>query len=93
MADQYSNNGGFYEMKKKRSVIFTGLGIAFVLYAIFGRYLVLPGYLETLESGSAGATTMPSNVEGWKIARYLLWAYAYKFGIYFVVLGALIRTK
>jgi hypothetical protein len=79
-------------MKKKISFALLVFGIIFVLYAIFGRYLVLPGYLESLENGSAGATTAPLDVEGWKIARYLLWAYAFKLGIYFFAIGAILRT-
>jgi hypothetical protein len=79
-------------MKKKLSVMFIVFGIAFVLYAIFGRYWVLPGYFETLESGATGATTTTAAVDGWKIARYILWAYAFKLGIYFVMIGAVIGT-
>ncbi len=79
-------------MKKKLSIAFIVIGIAFVLYAIFGRYLVLPGYLESLENGASPAGTVPADVSGWKIARYLLWAYAFKLGIYFITIGAFIKT-
>jgi hypothetical protein len=80
-------------MKKIISIIFLITGVLFVLYAIFGRYLVLPGYLASLKDGSAGATAIPSDVEVWKIARYLLWAYAFKLGIYFFAIGAVLRTN
>jgi hypothetical protein len=93
MANQYHKKGGFINMKRKLGIVFITLGVVFVLYAIFGRYLVLPGYMKSLENGTAGATTVPSDIEGWKVARYLLWAYAFKLGIYFVVIGALIRSN
>ena len=37
-------------MNKKVSILFISLGF-FLLNAIFGRYLVLPGYLASLEQG------------------------------------------
>ena len=80
-------------MRNKKTTIFLVLGLVFLSYAIFGRYLVLPGYLEGLESGGGtldGATEIASP---WEIARYLLWAYAFKLGIYFTVLGAVLRTS
>lgn len=80
-------------MRAKRTAIFLGLGGLFLLYAIFGRYLVLPGYLEGLEAGGGtleGATQLTSP---WKVIRYLLWAYSFKLGIYFTILGAVLRTS
>jgi hypothetical protein len=77
---------------KKTSIILICLGLLFLLNAIFGRYLVLPGYLAGLEAGGntvAGASQIASP---WKIARYLLWAYSFKLGIYFIILGAMTRT-
>lgn len=68
------------------------LGIVFVLYAIFGRYIVLPGYMESLEAGTSAGGSIPENVDAWKVARYLIWAYSFKLGIYFVVLGALLQN-
>ena len=53
-------------MTKKRSLIFLGVGILFLLYAIFGRYLVLPGYLAGLETGGEtleGAAQIASPLE------------------------------
>jgi len=78
---------------KKVSIILIGIGVLFLLNAIFGRYLVLPGYLAGLEAGGgtlAGASQVASP---WKIARYLLWAYSFKLGIYLILLGALARTE
>jgi len=40
-------------MRKTVSYILFTLGIMFIMYAIFGRYWVLPGYIQSLESGSS----------------------------------------
>jgi hypothetical protein len=76
----------------KASTILMVLGLLFLINAIFGRYLVLPGYLVGLEaSGNTldGASQVASPL---KIARYLLWAYSFKLGIYFIILGVMFRT-
>jgi len=83
---------GAQTVRKKASFVLIALGAAFVAYAILGRYLVIPGYIESLERGSAPAGSLPADVSPWKIARYLLWAYAFKFGMYFIALGALSAT-
>lgn len=80
-------------MNRKSSTILISLGLFFLLNAIFGRYLVLPGYLAGLEQGAATLEGASQVVSGWKIARYLLWAYSFKLGIYSIVLGAVLRTK
>ncbi len=80
-------------INKKASIILIGIGLLFLLNAIFGRYLVLPGYLAGLEAGGGtleGASEVASH---WKIARYLLWAYSFKLGIYFIILGTMFRTE
>jgi hypothetical protein len=53
---------------------------------------VLPGYFETLNAGNAN-NNIPENISILKILRYLLWAYSFKFGIYFFVLGVLLNNK
>jgi hypothetical protein len=80
-------------MSKKSSTILIGLGLLFLLNAIFGRYLVLPGYLAGLEQGAGTLEGASQAASPWEIIRYLLWAYSFKFGIYFIVLGAALRTK
>jgi hypothetical protein len=77
---------------KKVSIILIGLGALFLLNAIFGRYMVLPGYLAGLEAGGGTLDGASQVASPWKIARYLLWAYSFKLGIYFILLGALART-
>ena len=80
-------------MNKKTSNILIILGVLFLLNAIFGRYLVLPGYLAGLEAGGntiEGASQVAST---WKVIRYLLWAYSFKLGIYFSILGGLSRAE
>jgi hypothetical protein len=80
-------------MKNKvASTIFIILGALFLLNAIFGRYLVLPGYLAGLEAGGGTLEGASQVASPWKIARYLLWAYSFKLGIYFIILGAMART-
>jgi len=79
-------------MNKRISTGLIIIGFLFLLNAILGRYIVLPGYLAGLEAGGGtleGATQVAST---WKIIRYLLWAYSFKFGIYFLILGAAYRT-
>lgn len=73
------------------SLTLTIAGGLFLLNAIFGRYLVVPGYIESLESGQ-GMGDAAQAVGVWKVARYLLWAYSFKLGIYLIVLGAALRT-
>jgi hypothetical protein len=69
------------------------LGSLFLLNAIFGRYLVLPGYLASLEQGQATLESVSQAVSVWKIIRYLLWGYSFKLGIYLIILGATLRTR
>lgn len=75
-------------MKKKTGVILLGIGVAFLINAIFGRYLVLPGYLQSLETMSLTGQNVRQTAPLWGIIRYLLWAYSYKLGIFFMILGA-----
>jgi len=80
-------------MKNKISLILLTLGFLFLLVAIFGRYIVLPGYLASLDQGQSTVASVSQTVSGWKIGRYLLWAYSFKLGIYFLILGAMLRTQ
>ena len=80
-------------MNKKLSTILIGLGFLFLLNAIFGRYVVLPGYLASLEQGQSTLGSVGHTVSAWKIFRYLLWAYSFKLGIYLIILGTTLRTK
>lgn len=80
-------------MNKKLSIVLIGLGVLFLLYAIFGRYLVLPGYLASLEQGQTTLESASQAVSAWKVIRYLLWAYSFKLGIYCLILGATLRTR
>ena len=79
-------------MRKKLSTFFIILGVLFLLNAIFGRYIVLPGYLAGLEAGGNTLEGASQVASPWKIIRYLLWAYSFKLGIYFIILGAIFRT-
>jgi len=78
-------------MKRKTGIFFYVLGILFLVFAVFGRYLVLPGYFKSLDAGLMGAG-VPDNVPILLVLRYLLWAFSFKFGIYFFVIGAMIRA-
>jgi hypothetical protein len=80
-------------MNKKLSTFFITLGFLLLLNAIFGRYIVLPGYLAGLESGGGTLVGASQIASPWKIARYLLWGYSFKLGIYFIILGAMFRTE
>ena len=80
-------------MNKRLPVILIGIGFLFLLNAIFGRYLVLPGYLAGLEQGTGTLQGASQTVSVWKVVRYLLWAYSFKLGIYFIILGAVLRTE
>lgn len=84
---------GDFGMKNKSAAIIFSLGIGFILFAIFGRYLVLPGYLAGLDQGTGTLQGAGKAVSTWKVVRYLLWAYSFKLGIYFIILGSLLGTK
>ena len=79
-------------MNKKIAIVLCIIGILFLLNAILGRYIVLPGYFQSLEMGSAGSQ-LPENVPIFKIIRYLLWAFSFKLGIYFFILGTLFYSN
>jgi hypothetical protein len=80
-------------MRKIVSNIILVIGVAFIINAIFGRYLVLPGYLASLENGSSSSGAVAANVGAWPIIRYLLWAYSFKMGIFLITIGALVKTQ
>ncbi|MBI4763172.1 MAG: hypothetical protein HY787_01020 [Deltaproteobacteria bacterium] len=80
-------------MKTRASAIWVGLGILFLLNAILGRYLVLPGYLSSLEGGKASLEAASQAIPAWKIVRYLVWAYSFKIGVFLVGIGVLLRTS
>jgi hypothetical protein len=80
-------------MKKQIGTILIIIACLFFCNAIFGRYIVLPGYIENLESGRAGTSLAGQSIEGWKIARYLLWAYSFKLGVFFLMAGAFLQTS
>ncbi len=80
-------------MNKKVSTILIVVGFLFLLNAILGRYIVLPGYLAGLEQGAATLEGASQAASAWEIIRYLLWAYSFKLGIYFLILGAMFRTE
>lgn len=79
-------------MNKKISTILMSIGVLFLLNAILGRYIVLPGYLAGLEAGGKTLEEASQLASPWKIVRYLLWAYSFNLGIYFIILGATFRT-
>ena len=68
------------------------IGALFLVNAIFGRYIVLPGYMENQAAGNTDLTSTVQNVAGWYVARYLIWAYSFKIGIFFIVIGACLWT-
>jgi hypothetical protein len=49
--------------------------------------------LAGLEQGQSTLGRAIQTVSAWKVMRYLLWAYSFKFGIYFILLGATLRTN
>jgi hypothetical protein len=80
-------------MKRRSWIIYLGVGIIFLTNAILGRYLVLPGFLSSLEAGSGSIETVSQVVPLWKIIRYLVWAYSFKLGIFFIGVGVLLRSS
>jgi hypothetical protein len=55
--------------------------------------MVLPGYLSSLEAGQNTVETAAQVVPAWKIIRYLVWAYSFKLGIFFIGIGVLLKTS
>jgi hypothetical protein len=80
-------------MKKKAWFIWTSIGVIFLLNAILGRYLVLPGYLSSLELGQTTLEATSQSVPVWKIVRFILWGYSFKLGMLFIGIGVLLKTS
>jgi hypothetical protein len=80
-------------VKGRSWTIFIGLGIIFLANAILGRYLVLPGFLSSLEAGRGSIEDVSQVVPLWKIIRYIIWAYSFKLGIFFLGIGVLLRSS
>ncbi|HSN42904.1 MAG TPA: hypothetical protein VLR88_02470 [Propionibacteriaceae bacterium] len=81
------------DKRRRASIILIVLGMGFVLWAVGGRYVVLPGFLESLEAGTGSPSTVPDDVDTWRVARFLLWAYSFKIGILLITLAALLRSR
>ena len=79
-------------MRTRIGTILIGLGVVFLINAIFGRYLVLPGFLDSLEKGLT-ADNLRHTVPVWRIFRYLIWIYSFKLGIFLIVIGASLNTS
>lgn len=85
--------------KRIAARILITIGVLFIIYAIFGRYLVLPGYLKALESKAletATSTASKSITEGvpfFKILRMALWMLGFKLGVIFSVIGLWLHTN
>jgi len=47
----------------------------------------------SLEQGQTTVESVSQTVSAWKVIRYLLWAYSFKLGIYFFILGVMFRTE
>jgi hypothetical protein len=77
-------------MKKNIWGLFCVLGILFILNAIFGRYIVLPGYFELLNNGYSG-DNIPKNASVLGTIRYLVWGFSFKLGVYFYAIGVLLK--
>jgi len=45
-----------------------------------------------LEQGRTTLEDVSQTVSAWKVIRYLLWAYSFKLGIYFIILAGMFRT-
>ncbi len=75
-------------MHKKTGKILIVIGLLFFINAIFGRYLVLPGYLLVLEKGKDIIT--PSV---WGIVRFVLWGYSFKLGAFLILCGAFLHSS
>jgi hypothetical protein len=80
-------------LNKRAWVIWIGIGVVFLLNAVLGRYVVLPGYLSSLEAGRGTVAAAGQAVPLWKIIRYVLWAYSFKLGVFFVGVGVLLRVS
>lgn len=80
-------------MNKKSGAIWIFIGVAFILNAILGRYVVVPGYLSSLEAGRQSVAAASQIVPVWKVIRYVLWAYSFKLGFYFLGIGVLLKAS
>jgi hypothetical protein len=75
--------------KKTTGKIMFGIGILFILNAIFGRYLVLPGYLSYLERGKI--STVPREMDARLVigmVKTVVWMFSFKLGALFALIGA-----
>jgi hypothetical protein len=80
-------------MRKRAWIIWIGLGVIFLVNAIMGRYIVLPGYLSNLETGRTTLDANAHSVPVWKIVRFVLWGYSFKLGVFFIGIGVLLRAS
>jgi hypothetical protein len=76
-------------MGKKAGIGLAVIGVLYIINAIFGRYIVLPGCFESLGK-AASAAALPADVPLLKVLRCLFWAFSFKFGMYFIILGFLL---
>lgn len=77
-------------MRRITSIALIVVGVGFAAWAVAGRYIVLPGFLETLEAGTGEPGAVPDDVETWRVLR--LWAFSFKIGILLITVAALLRS-
>lgn len=79
---------------KMRNKWLIALGILFLLYAILGNYVALPGYIRFLERGgkSASGNTFDLSVLIGAI-KTILWMYSFQLGVLSLALAHSIKEK
>jgi hypothetical protein len=78
----------------RRAKWLTVIGIVFLLYAVVGNYVALPGYVRFLERGGkseAGDSFDASVLFG--AAKTVLWMYSFQLGVLALVVAKSIREK
>ncbi len=84
---------GELNMRKNLFFILIGTGLLFFINAVFGRYIVLPGYFNSLDRGAAAGRNIPEGYPVWKIVRYLIWAFSFKLGSILFLTAFLVKNS
>lgn len=71
--------------------IWFAIGVALLIYAVLGNYLVLPGYRRFLEHGSPNAGRSGVDVALiWGAIQTILWLFSFHLGAFCIAMAALV---